>query len=131
MEVNKHVGSISTLLRLLTNEDEDLLSYFDENDDSQNGNKGSSMNQIHNDNLEEVANRGKFKDHLHLEHIIGFCETSKKITRNGGFFLNLKAAHLQKPIYTTIGDNIIIRPNKCYSKVPNYIPDPSAQTMFN
>ena len=67
IEVNNHCGDISTIMRILTNKDGHLLSYSDKIGESQNGNKGSSLNQILIDNHEQVANRGKIKGQLSLE----------------------------------------------------------------
>ena len=55
-----------------------------------------------NDHAE--ANRGKIRGHLQLQHIIGFCKTFEKFTKNLGFPLAFKTANLQDIIHTTIAD---------------------------
>ena len=35
-------------------------------------------------------NKGKFKGHLYLEDIFGFCESFKKVTKNLGFHIMFK-----------------------------------------
>ena len=131
IEFNKYCGHVSTIMRLSTNKDEDLLSHFDEMSDSQNGIKGCSLKQIIVDNFEQVADRGKIKGQLPQKLIFGVCKTFKKITIFLGFHLNLKIVHLQALIYTTIGDNITVEPNTLFSNEPVFIPDPGIQTMFN
>ena len=61
IEINKSCGHISTIMRLLTNKDQDLLSYFHKIDESQNVIRGSSQNQILISNYEQEANREKSK----------------------------------------------------------------------
>ena len=88
IEVNKHVGHLSTLMRVLTAKDGDLLSYFDKIDESLNGKKGSSLNQILIANLEQVTDRVKIKGQLPLERLFGFCKTFKNFTEILVFHLN-------------------------------------------
>ena len=44
IEVKKYCGHVSTIMRLLTNKEGDLLSYFNKIIESQNGNKVSPLN---------------------------------------------------------------------------------------
>ena len=57
-EQNKDVGHVSTIMRFLTSKDGDLISYFDEIDETQNAIKRSSLSQMLIDNHEEVDRRG-------------------------------------------------------------------------
>ena len=60
------------------------------------------------------ANKDKIKGHSHLADIIRFCKTFKKVTKNLGFHLMLKAANFQDIIYTSMGDDINVTINKLY-----------------
>ena len=67
---------------MLTSKDSDLSSYFEKsfvNPLSKNGN--NIINQIFIIN-HDASNKGKVKGELALEHIFGFCKTSKKLTKN-------------------------------------------------
>ena len=79
----KNLGQVSTIMRSLTSNDGDLLSYFDNiNDTDENA---SMHNNSINDRLinshGEPVNRGRIKRDLPLEHIFGFCKTFKKIMK--------------------------------------------------
>ena len=65
-------------MRLLTSKDGDFLSNFDINVESQNGTKGSTLNQKLTDSHEEEVDGRKIGGHLTLKHVFGFCETFKK-----------------------------------------------------
>ena len=54
----------------------------------------------------DVANKGKIKGQLFLEHTLGFYKTFKKITKKIGFHITFETADLQDIIFTSIGDNI-------------------------
>ena len=77
-----------------------------------------------------VANKSKVKAHLPIEHIVGFCNTFKKITKNLGFHLTFKTNDLQNIISTTIAtdDNVTI--NILYLFVPVLIPNIETPVMF-
>ena len=79
------------------------------------------------------VNRGKIKGHLPLEHIFGFCETFKKVTKILGFHITFKTASLQGNIYTTIADGIQINVtvNNLYFFVPSVKPSTETQLMIN
>ena len=93
LELNKHVGQISTIMRLLTSTDNDLSSCFDK----------SAENALNDNNLlkrilinnHTDANKGKYKRKLEWEPIFGFCKTFKKITKNLGFHVTFETANLQ------------------------------------
>ena len=95
IEINKICGQISTIIRVISNKDDNFLS------------------QIHNINENYIpipekladlppqirytphqkmlidnhtdTNKGKIKGYLCLEDIFGFCKTFKKVTKNLGF----------------------------------------------
>ena len=129
IEQNKYVGPISTIMRVLTGKDGDLMSCFDKiNEEAIDD---TSLKQILITNHAVEANKGKIVGQLPLEHIFGFCKTFKKITKGLGFQLTLKSADLQNILYTTIGDDINVTINSLYLFVPTLIPDAATQTMFN
>ena len=136
LEHNKYVGQVSTILRVLNGKDGDLLSHFDNINES-NGNADSNSTSLkkmlidnHNIVGHEV-NKGKIKGQLSLEHIFGFCKSFKKITKNFGCHIIFRTADLQDIIYTSIGDNINITINSFYTFVPTLAPNTETQYMFN
>ena len=68
-------------MRLLTSKVSDFLSNFDKVHETQNGFKVSSLWKVHIDNHEVLANRGKVREHLPLEHVLfeDFAKCSKRI----------------------------------------------------
>ena len=60
---SREVGHISTIMRLLTNEHGDLLSYFDKSGETQNGIKSSPINLKNVQNHEKVDRSEKIKCH--------------------------------------------------------------------
>ena len=135
LEHNKFVGQISTIVRVLTSKDGDLLSQFDNiNEGNKNDDFDStSLKQMLIDNHEDDADRGKIKAQLAHEQIFGFCKSFKKVTKNLGFEITLKTANLQKILYTSIADgaqiNVTIK--SLYFYVPFLIPSTETQLMFN
>ena len=70
----KFVEQVSTIMRALTSKDGDLLSHFDQIDETPAAsNNTSSRQMLINNDIE--ANRGKIKGQLLLEDIFGFCKT--------------------------------------------------------
>ena len=129
LEHNKYVGQVSTIMRSLTSKDSDLSSCFDKKGESAlNDNNLLKRILIKN---HTVANKGKYKTKLELEHIFGSCETFKKITKNLGFDLTFKTANLQDIIFTTIATDINVTINNLYLYVPILIPITQTQVMFN
>ena len=130
IEVNKYIGPVSTIMRMLTSKDGDLSSYFDKNGESVLDN-GNPLKQILINNHPQEAKKGKIKGQLALEHIFGFCKTFKKITKNLGFHLIFKMNDLQDILFTTIADDINVTINSLYLYVPQLIPNTQTQVMFN
>ena len=110
--------------------DGDLLSHFDNTDETQNGSKNTSLKEMLFNNHTE-ANRGKIKGHIPLEHVFGFCKTFKKTTKNLGFHLTFKMNDIQHIIFTTIAGDIIVTISSLYLFVPVLIPYTETQVMFN
>ena len=129
IEINKYPGVISTIMRVLTSKDGDIISYFDKIDETQINNTSLKNRLINNHTV--AANKGKITDQLPLEHIFGFCKTFKKVTKGLGFHISFKTADLQDLIFTTIATNINIEINSLYLFVPTFIPSAETQVMFN
>ena len=80
LEHNKYLGQISTIMRLVSSRDGDLLSQFDNINEEIGANEAAtsdnirriSLNKMLFTNHEEDANRGKIRGQLPLEQIIGF-----------------------------------------------------------
>ena len=108
IEHNQFCGQVSTIMRVISNKDGDLLSQID------NINKNdipvldrlvdlppqikSTPHQKKLINNHTDANKGKRKRYLNLEDIFGFCKTFEKVTKNLGFSLMFKTADLQDVI---------------------------------
>ena len=130
IEINKNVGPVSTIMRLLTSKDSDISSYFDESGESVLDND-NPLKQILINNHPQEVNKGKIKGQLALEHIFGFCQKFKKIKKNIGFHLIFKMNDLQDIIFTIIADDINVTINSLYLYVPQLIPSTTTQVMFN
>ena len=141
IEHNKFCGQVSTIMKVLSNKDDDLLSQFgniNENDIPLLERLTELPTQIRDTPHQKMlidnhldANRGKIKGYLYLEDIFGFCKTFKKVTKNLGFHIMFKTANLQDIIYTSMGDDIDVNINNLYLYVPNLIPSVETQLMFN
>ena len=141
LEHNKFCGQISTIMKVISNKDDDLLSQFG----NINGNNIPLLERLadlppqirstpHQKMLIDNhldANKGKIKGYLYLEDIFGFCKTFKKVTKNLGFHLTFKTANLQDIIYTSMVDDINVTINSLYLYIPNLIPSVETQLMFN
>ena len=140
LEHNKYLGQISTIMRLVSSRDGDLLSQFDNINEEIGANDAATSDNVRQTSLNkmlitnhEAANRSKIKGQLPLEQIFGFCKTFKKVTKNLGFRITFKTANLQDIISTTIADatpvNVTI--NSLYLFVPFLIPTTETQLSFN
>ena len=132
IEQNKYVGPISTIMRLVTQKEGDLSTYFDIIDESEGEINNTSLKKILIDN-HTAANRGLIRGQLPLEYIFGFARSFKKITKGLGFELDLRTSNRKQDIlYTTLGDNdvnVII--NSINLFIPQIIPSPETQVYFN
>ena len=132
IEQNKHVGPISTIMRLVTQKDGNLSTYFDIIDESENGINNSSIKQILIDNHTE-ANRGLIPGHLPLECVFGFLRSFKKNSKLLGFELDLRTSNRKQDIlYTTLEDkdvNVTIESINFF--IPQLIPSTETQYIFN
>ena len=123
IEQNKYVGPISTIMRLVTQKDGDLSTYFDIINESEDEINNTSLRQILIDNHSE-ANRGLLRGHLPLEFIFGFARSLKKITKGFGFELGVRTSNRKRDIlYTTLGDNDVnVTINSISLFIPQMIP---------
>ena len=119
-------------MRLVTQKDGDLSTYFDIINESEIGIKDSSLKQILINNHTE-ANRGLIRGHIPLENIFRFSRSFKKITKGLGFELDLRTSNRKQDIlYTNLGDNDVkVTINSISLFVPQIIPTPETQVIFN
>ena len=141
IEHNKFCGQVSTIMKVISNKDDDLFSQFgniNENDiplleklaDLPPQIKSTPHQKMLIDNHLD-ANKGKIKGYFYLEDIFGFCKTFKKVTKNLGFHLLFKTANIQDIIYTSMADDTDVTINSLSLFVPNLIPSVETQLMFN
>ena len=108
VERNKFCGQISTIMKVISNKDDDLLSQFgniNENEipllerlaDLPPQIRSTPHQKMLIDNHSD-ANKGKIKGYLYLEDIFGFCKTFKKVTKINLIFTSFSPFVLQ-PIY--------------------------------
>ena len=120
-------------MKSLTRKHGDLLSHFDiiiEGNTAVDFNS-TSFKQMLIDNHFVEANEGKIKGQLPVKHILGFCKTFKKFTKNLGSHLILKTNDLQNIIFTTTATDINVTSYRFYLFVPLLIPNTETQVMFN
>ena len=79
-------------MRLVTQRNGDLPTYFDKIYESEDSNNKSSLQQILINNHQEV-NRGVAGGHLSLKNKIGFCVPFKIIRKGPGFELELRTTN--------------------------------------
>ena len=139
LEHNKYCGQFSSIIRLVSSRDGDLLSQFDNINEEIGADDAATADNIRSTSLNkmlitnhEEANRGKLKGQLPLEHIFGFCKTFKKVTKNLGFHITFKTANLQNIIYTIIpaATPINVTINSLYLFVSFLIPNTQTHLMF-
>ena len=140
IEHNRFCEQVSTIIRVISNKDGDLLSQFDfynENDipilerlaDLPPQIKSAPHQKLLINNHTD-ADKSKIKGFLYLEEIFGFCKSFQKVTKNLGFHHMFKTADFQDIIYTsTTHVNVTI--NNLYLYIPNLIPTVETQLVFN
>ena len=141
IELNKFCGQVSTIMRMLSDKDGDLLSQFDifnENDIPILERLADLPPQIKSTphprvliNNQTDDNKGKLKRYIYPEDIFGFCKTFKKVNKNLGFHLMLKTTISKDIIYTSMADDINVTINILYLFIPNLIPSVETQLMIN
>ena len=141
IEHNKFCRHVSTIMKVISNKDDDLLSQF------------GNINEIDIPLLERMAdlppqirssphqkmlidnhtdaNKGKIKGYLYLEEFFGVCKTFKKVTKNLAFIIMFKTANLQNVIYTSMADDINVTFISLYLYIPTLIPSVETQIRFN
>ena len=132
---------MSTILRVISNKDGDLLSQFDkinENDFPILERLADLPPQIRSTPHQKMLidyhtdeNKSKIKGDLYLEGLFGFRKTFKKVTKNLRFHLTFKTNDLQNIINSSMADDINVTFNYLYLYVPNLIPSVETQVMFN
>ena len=110
LEHNIFLGQTSSIMRVSTSRDGDLLSQFD-NIKEANGDDDFDSTYLTNmliNNQTPPTNKGKIKGQLPLERIFGFCKIFKKVTKNLGFHITLKTAGHQNIFFTSKADGVRI-----------------------
>ena len=141
IEHNNIRGQVSTIMKVISNKDDDLLSQFGnikENNiplleglaDLPPQIKSTPHQKTLIDNHLD-ANKGKIKGYYYFEDIFGFCKTFEKVTKNLGFHIMFKTANVQDIIYTSMADDIDVTINSLYLYVPNLFPSVETQLLFN
>ena len=120
-------------MRILTQKDGDLSSYFGKIDESEAGITNSTLKHLLIDSHTNDDNKGKIRANLPLEHIVGFCKTFKKITKRLGYELQLKTSNeKQNILYTTLGgSDVNVTINSIYLFIPSLVPSAEQQQAFN
>ena len=141
IEHNKLCVQVSTIMKVITNKDDDFLSQFADfnEDDIPLLERFADLppqirSTLHQKTLIDNhtdANKGKIKGYLCLEDIFGFCKTFKKVAKNLGFVITFKTANLQDIIYTSMADDINVTINSLDLYIPNLLPSVETQLMFN
>ena len=141
IEHYKFCGQVSTIAKVISKKDGDVLSQFDyinENDIPVLERLADLPPQIRSTPHQKMliknhinANKGKIKRYLCQRDIFGFCKSFKKVSKNLGFHLMFKTANLQDIKYTSMADDINETINSLYLYIPNLIPSVETQLMFN
>ena len=141
IEHNKLCGQVSTMMKVISNKDDGLLSQFgnvNENDIPVLERLLKLPPQIRDTPHQKLvidnhtdANKSKIKGYLYLEDIIGFCKTFRNVTKILGFQVMLKTNDLQDIIHTSMDDDINITIKNLYLFVPKLIATVETQLMFN
>ena len=88
LEKNKHVGQISTIMRLITSKGEDILSRFDKI--NENNIDNTSLRHTLKNSHAIDGNQRKSIGYSAFEQTFGFCKTFKKGTIKIQFPLNIQ-----------------------------------------
>ena len=135
IEHNKSLGNVSTIMRLLTQKDGDLTSYFNRIVERVARIADATLKQMLIDSYTNDDNKGKMRANLPLEHIFGFCKTFKQITKGLGFELQLKTSNEKRNIiFTSLGfgeNDFNVTINSVYLYIPSLVHSAEQQHLFN
>ena len=141
IEYNKFCGQVSTIMKLTSNKNDDILSQFGNNNENDfpilerladfSPQIRDTLQQKVEINNHTDVNKGARKGYLFLEDIFGFCKSFEKVTKNLGFHFMLKTNNLEVIIYTSVADDINVTFNNLYLYIPNLIPSVETQLIFN
>ena len=141
IEHNKFCGQISTIMKVISNKDDDLLSQFGKITENYIPFLERLVNlppQIKSTPHQKMLinnhtdpNKGKIKGYLYLEEFFGFCKISKKVTENLGFHVMFETNDLQDVIYTSMDDDKNVTINSLYLYIPNLTTSVETQLIFN
>ena len=140
IEHKNFCGQKSTIMKVISSKDNDLLSQFgkiNENDIHHLERLASLPPQIRSTLQQKMLidnhtnpNKGKIKRYLYLEDFFGFCKTFK-VSKNLGFYVTFKTNDLQDIRNTSMDDDINVTINSLYLFIPNLIQSVETQLMFN
>ena len=141
---NEHIkfcGQVSTIMKVISIKDGDLLSHFDNNNENDIPflDRLADLPPQIRDSLHQKlllnnhfdTNKSKLKGYLNLVDIFGFCKSFKKITKNLVFHLMFKTNDLQDNIYTSMTDDSNVTINNLYQYIPKLIPSVETQLIFD
>ena len=125
IELNIFCGQVSTIMKVISNKDGDLLSQFDNINENVipvlerllnlppqiRDQKTPHQKMVIENHTDAI--KGKIKGYLYLEDIFVFCKTFKKVTKNLGFHLMFKTANLQDITNTSMEGDINMTINIC------------------
>ena len=78
IEHNKNLGNVSTIMRLLTQKDGELSSYFDKIDETEPGFNNTTLKHMLINSHDNEDNKGKIRANLPLELSLVSVKLSKK-----------------------------------------------------
>ena len=114
---------MSTIMRALTNKVCDSLCHLDNLNESEAEIKYISLKHLLLNNQGMPANKGEIKGQLPHEHVLRFCKTFKKLTKQLEFHSTFKTANSQDIIYTTLAYYIKVFFNNLFLFLPILNPD--------
>ena len=117
-------------MQVLTNDYGVFSSYFDKIIED---NINDTLKEILIDNHTVQDHKRKQFDQLAWEHIFGFGNNFRKITKGLGFQITFETNVLQNIVYTTSSEGTInyITFNKLHLFVPNFFPSPETHIKFH
>ena len=130
-EVNKYVGPVSKIMIVLTSKDGNFSSYFDKIREDSNNN--TTMKEIPIGEHTFQTNEGKVFGRLALQHIFGFFNTFRKVTKNLSSHITSKANDLKVFLSSNLPEAafINVKFDNLYLFVPKLVPSRHIEIFFN
>ena len=120
-------------MRLLTQKNGELSSFSDKKDEREGGIVIASIKHMLIDSHTNGDNKEKIKAHVRIDHFFRFFTTFENISKSLGFEIQIKTPYEKQNIFQTNlgGNDVIVIINSLSLYVPNLVPSPSYQQMFN